>query len=426
MTFRDRLKHAWNAFRTRDSTQYQDYGRSSGRRPDRVWLSLGTERTILASILARIMIDVASVPIKHVRLDQNGRYAETINSNLNDVLSVSANIDQTARAFMHDCVLSLIDEGSIAIVPVDTTLDPNISGSYDIQSLRVGQILEFYPSHIKVRLYNEQTGMKEDIILPKKTVAIVENPLYAIMNEPNSTLKRLILKLNILDAIDNQSGSGKLNLLVTLPYTINNPRKQEMAANRKTEIEEQLNDSKYGIGYIDASEKVIQLNRPVDNNLMDQIKYLTGELYNQLGLTKEVMEGTADEATMLNYYNRTIEPILSSIVDEMHRKFLTKTARSQKQAIIFIREVFKLVPVNQMAEIADKFTRNAILSPNEIRAIVGFMPSKDPKSDKLENRNMPQEEISNTPQEVPAEDNIQPIEKPDNVLALEEYAKKYI
>lgn len=420
MSFIDRLKHGWNAFRSRDNPySYNELGNSYSYRPDKTFLSFGNERSIIASIYVRIMIDVGAMAIKHVRVDQNGKYVETINSSLNDVLTVSANLDQTARAFLQDAVMSLIDEGYIAIVPVETNMNPLISGSYDIQNLRVGQIIQWYPTYVKVRVYNEQSGKKEDIELPKKMVAIIENPLYAVMNETNSTLKRLISKLNLLDVVDSQSGSGKLDLIFQLPFAVKSKTQQERADSRKAEIERQLFESKYGIAYVDATEKITQLNRPAENNLMGQIEYLTSMLYSQLGLTKEVMDGTANEQTMLNYYNRTIEPILSAIVDEMKRKFLTKTARTQNQSIMFFRDAFKLVPVSSLAEIADKFTRNAILSANEVRAIVGYRPSDDPKADELSNKNMPQEAMPT--EEEPYQENI-----PDNVTALEDYAQQYM
>lgn len=420
MGFVDRLKHGWNAFRSRDNPySYNELGNSYSYRPDKTFLSFGNERSIIASIYVRIMIDVGAMAIKHVRVDQNGKYVETINSSLNDVLTVSANLDQTARAFIQDAVMSLIDEGYIAIVPVETNMNPLISGSYDIQNLRVGQIIQWYPTYVKVRVYNEQSGKKEDIELPKKMVAIIENPLYAVMNETNSTLKRLISKLNLLDVVDRQSGSGKLDLIFQLPFAVKSKTQQERADSRKAEIERQLFESKYGIAYVDATEKITQLNRPAENNLMGQIEYLTSMLYSQLGLTKEVMDGTANEQTMLNYYNRTIEPILSAIVDEMKRKFLTKTARTQNQSIMFFRDAFKLVPVSSLAEIADKFTRNAILSANEVRAIVGYRPSDDPKADELSNKNMPQEAMPT--EEEPYQEDI-----PDNVTALEDYAQQYM
>jgi len=387
--FIGRLQHAWNAFKNRDPTGHQyEYGLSYGSRPDRMRMRFGNERSIVSSIYTRIGIDVAAVSIQHIRLDENGRYAETINSNLNECLTVQANIDQSGRALIQDIAMSMFDEGVVAVVPVDTTLDPNESGSFDILSLRVGKILEWYPRHVRVQLYNDRVGRREEVILEKKFVAIIENPLYAVMNEPNSTLKRLVHKLNLLDSIDEQSGSGKLDLIIQLPYVIKTPARREQAEQRRKDIEMQLAGSKYGIAYTDGSEKVTQLNRPAENNLMTQIEYLTSMLYSQLGITENVFNGTAEEAEMLNYYNRTIEPILAAITDAMNRTFLTKTARTQGQKIIYLREPFKLVPVNNLAEIADKFTRNEILTSNEIRALIGFKPVDDPKADELRNPNI--------------------------------------
>lgn len=387
--FIGRLQHAWNAFKNRDPTGHQyEYGLSYGSRPDRTRMRFGNERSIVASIYTRIAIDVAAVSIQHVRLDQNGRYAETINSHLNECLTVQANIDQSGRALIQDIVMSMFDEGVVAVVPVDTTFNPSESGSFDILSLRVGKILEWYPRHVRVQLYNDRVGRREEVILEKKFVAIIENPLYAVMNEPNSTLKRLVHKLNLLDSIDEQSGSGKLDLIIQLPYVIKTPARREQAEQRRKDIEMQLAGSKYGIAYTDGSEKITQLNRPAENNLMTQIEYLTSMLYSQLGITENVFNGTAEEAEMLNYYNRTIEPILAAITDAMNRTFLTKTARTQGQKIIYLREPFKLVPVNNLAEIADKFTRNEILTSNEIRALIGFKPVDDPKADELRNPNI--------------------------------------
>jgi hypothetical protein len=391
MGFIDRVSHAWNAFRRQDlNLPYTtpEAGMSSNYRPDRVILSLGNERSIVSSVYSRIAIDVSAIAIKHIRLDENNRYISTENSSLNECLTVEANKDQTGRALIHDTVISMFDEGVVAIVPVDTSIDPTVSNSYNILSLRVGKILEWYPSYIKVRLYNDNTGQHEDLMLPKKTVAIIENPLYAVMNQPNSTLKRLIYKLNLLDSIDEQSGSGKLDLIIQLPYAIKTAARQEQAEKRRKDIELQLSGSKYGIAYVDGTEKVTQLNRPAENNLMKQIEYLTSMLYSQLGITQSVFDGTADEKTMLNYYNRTVEPILTSITEEMLRKFLTKTARSQLQSIGYFREPFKLVPVNELADIADKFTRNEILSSNEVRSIIGYRPSSDPRADELRNKNL--------------------------------------
>lgn len=385
-----RLRNAWNVFIYGEKT-FKDYGLSYSSRPDRVRMYLGTERSIISSVYTRIGVDVAAIPVYHVRIDQNGRFSEIIQSGLNNCLTLEANLDQTGRAFIQDAVMSLCDEGTIAIVPVDTTINPNQSGSYDILTLRTGKIKQWFPEHVQVNLYNQRTGLREDIILPKTTCAIVENPLYAVMNEPNSTLKRLIDKLNLLDAIDQQSGSGKLDIIVQLPYVIKTQTMRDRAEQRRLDIENQLKDSKYGIAYVDATERITQLNRPAENNLMAQIEFLTSMLYSQLGLTKEIFDGTAEEAAMINYYNRTIEPILSSITDGMRRAFLTKTARSQGQSIMAIRDPFRLTPVSQLAEIADKFTRNEILTSNEIRALVGMRPSTDPSADELRNKNLNQQ-----------------------------------
>lgn len=386
----DRLKHAWNAFTGRDPTRYAQpyYGPSSYFRNDWLRRSRGSERSIVASIINRISMDVASTTVTHAQLDQNGRFLNDVSSGLNECLHVSANIDQTGRAFVQDAVHSLLDEGSIAIVPVDTSFRPNDGNVFDIQSMRVGKIVEWYPKHVKVNVYNENAGKREDLILPKTMCAIVENPLYAAMNEPNSTLQRLIRKLSMLDTVDEQSSSGKLDLIIQLPYVIKGKTREEQAEERRKKIEMQLAGSKYGIAYIDGTEKITQLNRAVENNLLNQIQYLTSMLYSQLGMPSSVFEGTADDATMLNYYNRTIEPILSAITDEMKRKFLTKTARTKGQSIVFFRDPFKLVPVSQMADIADKFTRNEVLSSNEVRQIIGYKPSDDPKADELRNKNI--------------------------------------
>lgn len=390
-TLGSRLRHAWNAFRNRDPTdQFKDVGEGYYYRPDRVRLSRGNERSIVTSIYNRIAIDVASIDIKHCRLDDNERFVSEIDSNLNSCLTLEANIDQTARAFRQDIVMSMFDEGCVAIVPVDTTLDPNKTNSYDILSMRTGKILEWYPQHVKVRVYNEKTGRKEDITVPKSTVGIIENPLYSIINEPNSTMQRLIRKLSLLDITDEQTASGKLDLIIQLPYVIKTEARRQQAENRRKDIEMQLASSKYGIAYTDGTERITQLNRSVENNLLKQIESLTSTLYSQLGITQAILDGTADEKTMLNYNNRTIEPIVSAIVDEMKRKFLTKTARSQKQTILFFRDPFKLVPVNDIAEIADKFTRNEITTSNEIRQIIGLKPSDDPKADQLINSNIRQ------------------------------------
>ena len=384
-----RLKRTWNAFmNNKDPTvQYNNVGMGYVYRPDRVRFTRGNEKSIATSVYNRIAIDVAAIAIKHCRVDKNGRYIEDIRSGLNDCLTTEANIDQTGRSFIRDVVMSMFDEGAVAIVPVDTSFDPTTSTSYDILSMRTGKIMEWYPAHVKVRVYNDRTGQKEDIILPKKSVAIVENPLYAVINEPNSTMQRLVRKLNILDAIDEQSGSGKLDLIIQLPYVIKSDARRDQAEKRRKDIEDQLKGP-YGIAYTDGTEKITQLNRPVENNLMKQIEYLTNQLYSQIGMTPSVLDGTADEKTMLNYNNRTIEPIISAIVDAMKRSFLSKTARTQGQTIMFFRDPFKLVPINEIAEIADKFTRNEILSSNEIRQIVGIKPSSDPKADELRNSNL--------------------------------------
>ena len=398
MSFGSRLKHAWNAFAGNVQMDYRNLGISYAYRADRPRLSRGNERSIITSVYNRIALDVASLKIQHVRLDESERFISVIQDGLNSCLTIEANIDQTSRAFIQDVVISMFDEGSVAIVPVDTTTDPTISGSYDIQTMRVGQILDWYPQYVRVRVYNERTGKKEEVVVPKSTVAIVENPLYAVINEPNSTMQRLIRKLNLLDVIDEQSGSGKLDLILQLPYVIKTEARRQQAENRRKDIESQLSGSKYGIAYTDGTERITQLNRPVNNNLMSQIEYLTSMLYSQLGITQSILDGTADEKTMLNYYNRTIEPIVSAIVDEMKRKFLTKTARSQLQSISFFRDPFKLVPVNDIAEIADKFTRNEIMTSNEIRQVVGMKPSEDPRADELRNKNLsePSETTSDT------------------------------
>ena len=398
MSFGSRLKHAWNAFLNRDPPRYNS-GVSFSYPPTRRRLTRGNERSIVTSVYNRIAMDCAAISIQHVKLDENKRYIETVESGLNNCLNLSANIDQTGRAFLQDAFLSMFDEGCIALVPVDTSFNPKETGSYDIDSMRVGKITEWYPQHVKIRLYNERNGRKEEVVLPKSVVAIIENPLYAVINEPNSTMQRLIRKLNILDAIDEQSGSGKLNLIIQLPYVVKTKARQEQAEARRKDLEYQLTGSKYGIAYTDGTEKVVQLNRSVDNNLMGQIEYLTSMLYSQLGITQAVMDGTADEKTMLNYYNRTIEPILSAFTDEMKRKFLTKTARTQGQSIAFFRDPFKLVPVAELAEIADKMTRNEIMSSNEIRQVVGMKPSNDPKADELRNSNLsaPKEEQAPAP-----------------------------
>ena len=396
----NRLKHAWNAFFNRDPTQYLNYNIGTGNyyRPDRPRFSKGNERSIATAVYNRIAMDSAAMNIQHVKLDENGRFTEVIDSGLNKCLNLEANLDQTGRAFIQDAVMSMLDEGCVALVPVDTSIDPEITGSYSIDSIRTGKIIEWYPEHIKVKVYNERTGKKEDILVPKKTVAIIENPLYSVMNEPNSTLQRLIRKLTLLDVIDEQSSSGKLDLIIQLPYVIKTEARRQQAETRRQDIEDQLRNSKYGIAYTDGTEHITQLNRPVENNLMKQIEYLTSMLYSQLGITQAVLDGSADEKTMLNYTNRTIEPIVSAIVDEMKRKFLTKTARSQHQSIMVFRDPFKLVPVTEIATIGDTFTRNEIMTSNEVRQIIGMKPSKDPSADELRNKNLNQSDKAVTNQ----------------------------
>lgn len=389
-TLIDRVKTGWNAFRNRDPTMfYNEPGMSYTYRPDRPRFTRGNERTIATSVFNKIAIDVAAVDLRHCRIDENGRYIEDIKSDFNECLTLEANIDQSHRAFKQEAVMSLFDEGVIAIVPIETKGDPVLSTSFDIKSMRTGKILEWFPRSVKVEVYNDMTGRKEQIIMPKKSVAIVENPLYSVINEPNSTLKRLVRKLALLDAIDEQSASGKLDLIIQLPYAIKSTLRQEQADKRRSDVIDQLKDT-HGIAYIDGTEKVIQLNRAVENNLPNQIQYLTDQFYSQLGITSEIMNGTADEQTMLNYNNRTVEPIVSAIVDAMKRSFLSKTARTQGQTIMAFRDPFKLVPINNIAEIADKFTRNEILTSNEIRQIIGMKPSKDPKADQLVNSNISQ------------------------------------
>lgn len=393
MGLNDRIQHAWNAFRNKEPTQNdymynKDLGPGYYHRPDRNRLAGSTNQSIVGALYNRLAIDVAAVNIKHVRLDDNNKYIEDIDSSINYALSTEPNIDQTGRALIQEIAMSLFDEGCVAVVPVDTSFDPKISDSYEIKTLRVGKIVEWYPEFIKVELYNQRTGYKEPIIVEKRVAVIIENPLYSVMNESNSTLKRLIRKLNILDSIDEQSGSGKLDLIIQLPYVIKTEARRQQADIRRKDIEMQLSSSKYGIAYADGTEKITQLNRPVENNLMTQITYLTSMLYNQLGLTESVFDGTADEKTMLNYFNRTVGPILAAIVDEMNRKFLTKTARTQKQCIMYFTDPFRLVPVTELANIADKFTRNEVLSSNEVRAIIGYKPSADPKADELRNKNL--------------------------------------
>ena len=394
MGLMDRIKHGWNAFRNNRDPTYipADLGATYSRRPDRVVFTRGNERSIITAIFNKIALDFASLDIRHVRLDEEGRFIDYIKSDLDNCLTLEANTDQTGRALKQDMVMSMFDEGCIAIVPVETDLDPE-TGSYKIEQMRVGQIREWAPQHVRVRLYDERTGQKENIWLPKKIVAIVENPFYAIMNEPSSTMQRLVRKLNILDAIDEQSGAGKLDLIIQLPYSVRSETRRQQAETRRKDIEMQLAGSKYGIAYADSAEKIVQLNRSVDNNLMKQIEYLTSMLYSQLGITQSILDGTADEATMLNYYNRTIAPIVEAIVDEMKRKFLTKTARSQKQSIMYFRDTFKLVTVDKFADAANAFIRNGVMTANEFRQILGRRPSNDPNADKLINSNIKQDEL---------------------------------
>ena len=397
-SFSKTMKHAYNAFTANSpqaqaavSTQQYGPGSFGGSRPDRVrMINTFGERSIITSIYTRLSIDIASVQIRHVRLDEQDRYLGDMPSGLNECLRVEANMDQGSRDFRQDIAMTLCSKGYLAVVPIDTTLNPAVSSSYDIQTMRVGEIVSWYPRHVRVSLYNDRTGQREEVLLEKRNVAIVTNPLYSIMNEPNSTLQRLIRKLNLLDAVDEQSASGKLDMIVQLPYVIKSEARRQQAEKRRSDLEDQLKGSQYGIAYTDGTEKITQLNRPVENNLMGQITYLTTQLYGQLGLTEEILNGTADEKTMLNYWNRTIEPITAAVTEGMHRTFLTKTARSQKQAVRFFRDPFRLVPVEQIAEIADKFARNEIMTSNEIRQVIGFMPSQDPKADQLVNSNMPQ------------------------------------
>lgn len=399
MSITDRMKHAFNAFMNRDPTAYynRNLGSSYSIRPDRPRLSRGNERSIITAIFNRIAMDVAAINIMHCRLDENNRFIEKIDSGLNNCLNLEANVDQSGRAFIQDAVMSMLDEGVVALVPVDTDLNPANTDSYDILTMRTGKILEWYPAHVKVRLYNDRTGEKEDLMLAKRDVAIIENPLFAIVNEPNSTMQRLMRKLSLLDVTDEQTASGKLDLIIQLPYVVKSEARREQANQRRKDIEQQLAEGKYGIAYTDGTEKITQLNRSVENNLMKQVEYLTNMVYSQIGITQSVLDGTADEKTMLNYNNRTIEPIVSAIVDELKRKFLTKTARTQLQSVSFFRDPFRLVPVNDIAEIADKFTRNEIMTSNEIRQIVGMKPSDDPKADQLVNSNISQAKEDDVP-----------------------------
>lgn len=420
-----RIKNAWNAFRNKNEiTNYRartDNGYYT--RPDRVRLTGGRERSILTAVLNRIAMDVAAIDVVHCKIDENGRFVNKVDSHLNDCLSTESNLDQTPRAFMQDAVMSMFDEGSVALVPVDTTVNPDNSGSFDVLTMRTGKVIEWYPNDVKVRVYNENRGRREDILINKHNVCLIENPLYAVMNEPNSTLQRLIRKLTLLDAVDEITSSGKLDLIIQLPYVIKSEARRKQADERMAEIERQLNGTKYGIAYADGTEKIIQLNRPVENQLMKQVEYLTSMLYSQLGITQAIMDGTADEKAMLNYYNRTIEPILSAITDEMKRKFLTKTARTQGQSIEYFRDPFKLVPVEQIAEIADKFTRNEIMTANEIRSIVGYKPSKDPKADQLVNSNIRQPGENQNTQNTDNNFDVPPEENSDvtDELSLEDY-----
>ena len=388
-TFATRLRHAWNIFMDKDDNLlYPNFSQVSySSRPDKPMLSFVNKKNIVAALYNRLALDVASITIQHVKLDDNGRFKEVIDSGLNRCFNLEANIDQTGRAFIQDVVISMLDEGCVAIVPIDTTTDPK-KGSFDINTMRTGKILEWYPQHVKVRVYNDRTGISEEKLVLKKQIAIIENPLYAVLNEPNSTMQRLIRKLSLLDMTDEQNASGKLNLIIQLPYVVKSDLRKKQAESRRSDMEQQLANSKYGIAYADGTEKIIQLNRSLDNNLMSQVEYLTNQVFSQIGLTQEILNGTADEATMLNYYNRSVEPIVSAIVDNVKRSFLTKTARSQKQSIMFFRDPFKLVPVSQLAEISDKFTRNEIATSNEMRQAIGWTPSKDPRADELRNKNL--------------------------------------
>lgn len=416
LSFGSRLKHAYNAFMNKDPTRYNTYqnvGAGYSYRPDRIRLSRGNERSIITSVYNRIALDVAAIDIRHCTLDENERFLAVKDSGLNNCLSLEANIDQTGRAFIQDVVMSMFDEGSVALVPVDTNFDPDITKGFDVLTMRTGKIIEWYPAHVKVRLYNDRTGEKQDIVLPKKRVGIIENPFFAVMNEHNSTMQRLIRKLSLLDIVDEQSSAGKLDLIIQLPYVVKTEAKRQIAEKRKKDLEMQLANSKYGIAYTDGTEKITQLNRPVENNLMKQIEYLTNLLFSQLGITQEILDGTANEQTMLNYHNRCVEPIVSAIANELKRKFLTKTARTQLQTIMFFRDPFRLVPVNNIAEIADKFTRNEIMTSNEIRQVIGMKPSNDPKADQLVNSN-----ISQPTEGVPVDPTMQ--EPP-----VDEYSEQY-
>lgn len=408
LTFRSRIKHAFNAFMNRDPTpDYRNIGPGHSVRPDRPRFTRGNERTIVTSIYNRIAIDVASINISHCRIDDDNRFVGAISSSLNNCLNLEANIDQTGRAFMQDIVMSMLDEGSVAIVPVETTFDPKKTGSYDIISMRTGKILEWYPNHVKVRVYNDRTGEREELLLRKEQVAIVENPLYAVINEHNSTMQRLMRKLSLLDSMDERTSTGKLDMIIQLPYVIKSEARRKEADRRRTELETQMSGSTYGIGYIDGTERIVQLNRPLDNNLLKQVEYLTTQLYSQLGITQAILDGTASEQELLNYHSRTIEPIISAIVDEMKRKFLTKTARSQKQTIMFFKDPFKLVPLNTLANVAGVFTMNEIITANEVRQIIGMKPSDDPKADQLVNSNINQTGMMPMEPEPPMEEGME-------------------
>lgn len=417
-----RFQRAWNTFANKDPTpeyRYSEYSIGYGNRPDRRRLTGGNDRSIITSVFNRIALDVAAVTIVHCKLDENKRYLKDMESGLNDCLTLEANIDQTSRAFIQDCVLSMFDEGCVAILPTDTTKDPKLTDSYDILTMRTGSVIKWMPSEVTVRAYNEQKGRREDVTVSKRTVGIIENPLYAIINEPNSTAKRLARKLSLLDVTDEQTASGKLDLIVQLPYVVKTETSRNRANARRSEIEQQLTGSKYGIAYAEATEKITQLNRPVENNLMSRIEYLTNELFAQLGITQSILDGTADEKTMLNYYDRSIEPIVSAIVDEMKRKFLSRTARSQGQTIKAFRDPFRLVPVNDLAEIADKFTRNEIMTSNEIRQIIGMKPSSDPKADELVNSNISQPGDSKADTNNPMDSNSRPEVDDEQMLRKE-------
>lgn len=421
MGIRGQLKHAWNAFTSRDpdSSSYYEYGASSyGNRPGQSSFSFSNERSIVNATIMRMAIDSASVNMYHARVDENGYFQEMVDSLLNQCLTVEANMDQEARAFRQDVVMTMLDKGVVAIVPTDTTISPIATGGYDIKAMRVGEIITWYPSKVTVRVYNEKSGLKEDITLPKSMVAIIENPLAAVMNSPNSTLQRLIRKLNLLDAVDEQSSSGKIDIIIQMPYSVKSETRKQQAEQRRVTLEDQMRNSKYGVGYIDATEKITQLNRPAENNLLNQVQYLTEMLYGQLGITEDVMKGTADEKTMLNYYNRTIEPILAAVAGGMKRTFLTKTARTQLQSIIYLRDAFRYIAFSDLAEIADKFTRNEIMSSNEIRGTLGIRPSKDPKADELRNKNIPLPDEPATPA-LPAAEAPQQLETPPARLAIE-------